>query len=325
MGDCDFRRVFSQYRRSAIDELYISVRNCVRGKRSLNKILQSTGQVISGSIGCITDDYSLLRYSLYFLQSFINDRPQKLSYLEEKGFIRSSVQELYFWNNLRHGKKAGEFLGESRDLLEYWAVMRGIVCAKSPVSLQDLLEQLGRSDYVDSLIRDILRDQVHRLKEQAIGELFRHKILDRRVRMEIAIPLLDFAAEHRLELLTDYEIEGLFRQWEGQVQATLALLRFIGECRLITILPLLYRMLQNTLGGPLALSFGIVDVLGQIGDERSLRQLDQLRDKVVGLPDQQKASPLLEYIDLARVRVCPSFKAFFMGMFTFPGFLEVAG
>jgi glycosyltransferase involved in cell wall biosynthesis len=298
MEDCDFARVYDSFKQPSIDSLFAKVHKTVRRQKTLKGKLQSTGQTISGLLPCITDDYSRLRYSLYFLQNILNDAREKTSYGDINPIVRSAVQEMYCSAGLRNGKSAEKLLREPHDLPGYTAVLRSIAGSRAQVSVQGLLEQIGHSDYVDSLIGDIFMLQPHRWEFQEVEECFRPKILDGSIKPKIQIQLLDFAAYRKMHLLAEGEIEGLFQRWEGNVQGTLALLRYIGECGLLNLTQLLHRKLQRSNHQPLVVTFGIIDVLGQIGYEQSLQPLKKLRDDAAGFNGERHSSLLQEYIDL---------------------------
>ncbi len=299
MEDCDFERVYDSYKQLSIDRLYERIRNTVRRQNTLEAKLQSVGQTITGLLPCITDEYSRLRYSLYFLQKLRNGIQEKISYVEKNRITRSSVQEMYFSVCMQNGKNAEDLLREYHDLLEYTSILRNIARTRVQVSVQDLLEQVGNSDYVDSFIGDIFRNQIPQQEFQEVEQNFRHKILDRKLKPKITTWLLDIAAYHKMRLLTEHDIEVLFQRLEGNVQGTLALLRYVGECGLLNLIPLLHRKLQRSMHQPIAVKFGIIDVLGQIGDKRSLQPLSKLRDDVAGLSKEFQSTLLRDYIDLA--------------------------
>jgi glycosyltransferase involved in cell wall biosynthesis len=190
---------------------------------------------------------------------------------------------------------ASDLLEESRTDLEIFSTLCAVASSESPIDIHNLLKIAGRNEYIDSLIKHIVRTRMLDWEPEDVAVRLGERLHNQKNERVLAF-LLDISAEHNVPVLTERETAELLKLYVGNEQITLALLRYIGERELRGLLPELYKMLdmrENTL----TVGFGLVDVLAQLGDRKEIGILEGLKKNIAKGSYAHVMEPILEFID----------------------------
>jgi len=308
MSGCDFNPLSSSPSPS-LQELCALIRDGLPPNAIFEDAYEFVHARVDRWLPCIPDEYSRLRYTLFLLEKCVNEMACETAVRGETILERASVLELSFSMILKTGipfdsllkectRRADRLesrLQESSRRTSLATLLKAIYWTKTPVKPSSLLDQLGKSVYSDVLIRDIIRQQIDFWDRTKLSNLIGRKIWDRGTNLEIRSLLLDIAAEHRLEVLTHSKTRQILIDTWPDSSLLLPLLRYIGECGLSSLIPVIMEKTQREKAPSLEVAFCILDVLSQLGADLSLPQVADVY------------TPLRDYVEAAvqSSHVCP--------------------
>jgi len=292
MKQCDFMAVLRSHKITSFSSFIDELKRC----GSINEAFSYISKRVSDWVSCITDEYSRLRYATFFLERCGIVDEQLPNFYDSNEILKASVQEVRFSLLARKYGSADPLFRYASTVTELASLLKSIVKTKTWVSPSLVLDRLGQSPHIDSLVRDIVRSHISIWDRENFCELVLMKI-DKGIK-ELSI-LLDILAEHRLKILREDKLEELLKRWGHDHEIFSALLRYIGECDVKTFIPFLERKLQAISELPMFKAFTILDVLAQIGDRGCLSILERFRAHISRAKDQPATTVLSEYTELA--------------------------
>jgi glycosyltransferase involved in cell wall biosynthesis len=239
---------------------------------SFNNIFNYLMGKISNWIPCITDEFSSLRYSLFLIKKCCDSVGKTPFIQSDNPLLQALLLETYYSFQLKTTEQAKKLLSHSKDTIERIAILSALSTKHIKVSPLDLLELIGHSHYIDSLIRDIFRAQLKNWDRGELKAYFHEKLSDIKISQEKFTALLDIATEHNINVLTERVIETVFKHQQYETHLLLALLRHIGECNLYDIFPMLLRKIIDREELPAIIWLRSIDVITQLSDENIFKE-----------------------------------------------------
>ncbi|UCB45367.1 MAG: glycosyltransferase [Spirochaetota bacterium] len=289
---CGFRAFIGSFKTPTSSSLMDELEQC----ESIFEAYSFVSKRIPDWIPCITDEYSSLRYATFILeQSGI--AYEELSYFSHSNKIfEASIQEARYTLLLKKYGSADPLFRWVHNTRELASLLKSIVKTKTWVSPGSVLDQLGQSPYIDSIVRDIVRSHIRNWDRENFCKLVLQKIENGTEELCI---LLDILAEHRLNLLQEDYLYELLNKWELNQGVYNALLRYIGECNVKAFIPFFDKKLQSLNHLSISKAYSVLDVLTQIGDKQCLPILERFRANIPKSYEYQAALFLSDYAELA--------------------------
>ena len=140
--------------------------SALAGATDLEQQVRLVQDIVALELPYARDAYAQLRHARAILEVLLPEIPESFQPGDEHPIWISVLCELGFIGLLRQGAEPGSLLAGCRGQLDLAALCRALL--RSPVAppLAQLLDLSGRSPYLDSLIRDLLRE-----KRNLFGEL----------------------------------------------------------------------------------------------------------------------------------------------------------
>ena len=312
MQNGDYTHFISSHRLSSVDSIYKQMKSAFERCNRLSCIEEEIYKLIP----CVQDSFSRLRYIGYFMQKLLADRQIERIALSDTMLIRDSDSEREgdsqrFLSNtdaehpgiaqlcsmiaLHRGKDAEKLLRPGRSDLEILMTLCTASIMHITLSLRSLLSLAGRSVYIDSLIRHIFRTGTVKEGHEETAVLL-HDLLQTGGETDSLFTLaLDMASEHGMAVLGEAETADLLKRKYHNLQGTLSLLRYIGECGFTGLLPELHRMLGEK-GRTATELYCIIDVLAQLGHEREIEALEYQQQHAPGTVEEGTGGLLADFI-----------------------------
>jgi hypothetical protein len=263
------------------------------GTADLEEQIRVIQDVVAQEIPYVRDTYSQLRYAWAILEVLLPEIIEPFQPGTDHPIWVSVLCELGFLGLLRQGADAGTLISTFRRLLDLAALCRAILRSSTIPPLQGLLDLAGRSAYLDTLIRDLLREKLPLFDTNAVALELEKRILTEEPGSERWILYIDLLAENRIAALDPAELGELLQHCGADPRKLFVVLRMIGDCGYETILPQVHRLLTRSVGDSPRTVLGCLDVLEKIGNRESLRIIKTL----CGRELQQQNSG---YVDLLR-------------------------
>ncbi len=292
MKQCDFMTVLRSYKATSFSSFIDEPKRF----GSINEAFSYISKRVSEGVPCITDEYSRLRYTTFFLERWGIVDDQSPNFSDNNKILKTSVQELQFALLAKKHGLADPLFRHARNVIELASLLKSIVKTKTWVSPDLVLDQLGQSPYIDSIVRDVVRSHILIWDRKDFCELVLQKIDKGIKKLNI---VLDILAEHRLKILRKDKLDELLKRWEHDHEVFSSLLRYIGECDIKDFIPFLERKLQAVSDLPIFKAFAILDVLAQIGDKGCLSILEKCMAHISRAQAHPATAVLSEYAELA--------------------------
>lgn len=266
------RRKFScsRFSRTVMEKIC----SALAGSADLEQQVRLVQDIVAREVPYARDAYAQLRHARAILEVLLPEIPAALQPGKEHPIWISVLCELGFIGLLRQGAEPGSLLAGCKGLLELASLCRALL--RSPVEppLAQLLDLSGRSPYLDSLIRDLLRE-----KRSLLGAATIASELGRRFRAERHGSgrwnlYGELIAENRLQALDPPELREALELSRTDPDALRVILRVIADCGYQTLLPSVHRLLSTCVEASPQLAFSCWDVMGQIGNRDSLALLE---------------------------------------------------
>jgi len=232
--------------------------------------------IVAREVPYARDAYAQLRHARAILEVLLPEIPEAL-HPGDKHPIRISVLcELGFLGLLRQGAEPPALLAGCRGLLELAALCRALLRSPAVPPLAELLDLAGRSPYLDTLIRDLLREKRQFLGPTAVASELGPRFRDERRGSRRWILYGELIAENRTQALDPHELQEMLELDEADPDALFVILRMIGDCGCETLLPWVHRLWRERVDTAPRLALGCLDVMGQIGNRDSLALIEAL-------------------------------------------------
>jgi len=265
---CDFTALSDLWFPS-VDELCGKILTELGRNVSFERAFATLLKKVRKWLPCITDGYSALRYARFLLEQCRGTEARIEARARVNVLIQASLQELSCARMLEDGRPVDSLLCSCPGGLEHVSLLKAILSTGAPVHQALLLSQLGKSIYADAIVRDITRMQIGSWNQEETSQIIGNKLLDSCSDPDVRRVLLDIAAEHRLKMIESGQVADMLEGLDPNDQLFLPLLRYIGECSLRDLIPLLRDRLGNSDGMPLSTLLGFLDVLSQLGADLS--------------------------------------------------------
>jgi len=296
MRKCDFKGAISYYPIPPLDRICMSVRDPGNRKSELHELFLRVEAGIKDWVPCAKNEYSKLRYKIFFAERCGSGAGSFSSGKDRHPLVRSALREAYAYHAAIKGSAAGGFLKNTGSALETASSLRGLVSGGGKVFPETLLKLVGRSPCIDSLVREAVRFLIAGWDKEQFGRMVRERL----VREPVALSTLaDLLAEHRIAALSSGEIVGLLEKYDGHTEVCLALLRYIGECRISSFVPLFKKMLDEWKSLSPERIFAVLDVLSQMAGPEVTNILNRFLEKVSKAEGHPGCEVLKEYTALA--------------------------
>ena len=328
MKNGDYITILSQYGQSSVDSIFKQMRHSLGRCNSLNCIERSVNRLIP----CVSDGFASLRHISFFMEKLLPNvdfeqtassdlsiqresgseaaeisdevpqpetgpasEPSSGVFLPDQDMEHAGIRQLKCMLALHKGKDISTLLKRNHSNLEVFITLSAAALLKSPLPLQSIFSVAGRSTYIDSLIR-------HMVRSDLIEEKFEEKTVELRKLLRACRTsnvlfnlILDIASEHAMLVLDEGEAVDLLRQHQIYLQPTLSLLRYIGERGFRDLLPELHIMLRSN-EYTLPAKYAIVDVMAQLGDEREIGVMEAVTKSTFDAAEADKHDPFVEFL-----------------------------
>ncbi len=249
------------------------------------------------------DRYASLRHTLLLLDSL---RPPTAPFRPEHVTVdhdltRLSMQEFGWAHALREGAAPMTTEIDRLSHKEKAAFLRGVVRSGMPIAPGLLLDQVGRSHTLDSLVRDALTLQLARSGvpdgfDTLLAKSFRSAQHDGEPNALAA--LLDIGTALKTPFLDDETIRTALRTLPNHEERLLTcLIRHLGALRIEKQRPALEEMLTTGADLPLGRYFALVNALLRLGGAASEQALTQLAERLERAPDRKVPRVFRDYVD----------------------------
>ncbi|MBN1247990.1 MAG: glycosyltransferase family 4 protein [Anaerolineae bacterium] len=283
------------------------------------------------------DSYASLRHALFLADRLLSDEPlgpdARLDEIDAPGDddLRRTTGQEYGWAcNLRRGATIPAELLSDLHHKARAALLRGIVRAGARVDPALLLDQVGISNTLDSLVRDALalHQQLPASFPDALRDAFERHLSPQHMRP--LTTLLDIAAARDLPMLDSETVNQLLPRWDSHERLSIALIRYAAALGMKQVVPLLEEMLVSCGGYTFAQRFAVVDALVRLAGEESVPMLEAAGPELSRGPDGRACSLFQERLEatVASVRAEPSLlqqEGLVVAQFMFQGSIGQAG
>jgi glycosyltransferase involved in cell wall biosynthesis len=292
MKQCDYLSVVRSDNIPSLSSFLHELNSC----KVINEAYSYINKRVQDWVPCITDEYSRLRYATFFLEELGIVYEQPLYFYSSNKILMASLHEVLFALLAKKHGSADTLFKYAGTQTELASLLKIITNTKIPVSPGLVLDQMGKSPHIDSLVRDVVRSHISVWDRDNFCHLVLKKIDSGKKELKVT---LDILAEHRLKILQDEKLEQLLNGWDHDHEVYNALLRYTGECDVKAVIPFLDKKLQAAADLPIFKVFAICDVLAQIGNKKCLSIMDRVKALILSMQNHPAASFITEYTELA--------------------------
>jgi glycosyltransferase involved in cell wall biosynthesis len=240
---------------------------------SLKELLEKINQPLREILPCLTDKFSLLRYCLYLVrreQVSVSGSHSSSNEIHEIG--EASIQFAQKLSFLLHGGGISELLEKSQGVVDQFLALMAIVESRKSNCHASLLNLIGESPYIDSMVGHILQNSC---SKQELTKYLQRSYEAKPPTSKNLRFLLEIAGERKLDVLTDEKLKEYLDSQKIGKSNLCAVLRYIGERKRTGLLDSLHGIF-NQPNLERSILYTLIDVIAQIGDSTSIEVLNSL-------------------------------------------------
>lgn len=221
-------------------------------------------------VPCTTDEYSRLRYTLFFLDRCLQAMSFSRPVAQKDGLVAYHLLEMYFSHDEAFRRRTLSTLEKSRGMVEKAALLGAVATHGAFLSPNEVVRTLGENWFIDACAADIVRNHHRDWDESGLLKSMRALFFDDGSADKTRTLLVDLSSELGLGLFTEKELCLLIQKYFQNKALGPALCRYAADRRAEGVLPELHRELLKYHGLQAPVMCAAFDTLGQIGDEESL-------------------------------------------------------
>jgi len=304
MHNSDYMTVLDKHELSSVNGIFESVRHILHHTHSLARVEKKLSRLVP----FLNDDFARMRYITFFLERLMPDMGSEwLGGFESPSLDFNKTQPgtrvIESLISLHTGTNISTLLSSDKNNHEVFSALGASTLLHTPLSYKTLFSTAGRSVFIDSLIRQIVRSNMMQYNAASAvaeaGAVLNEYSQQHKSGGSVFNFILDIAAEHRIPVFSESTAAGLLVRHREHSDTTLSLLRYIGESGFQGLLPQLCSMLTDSTVS-LPVRYCIVDVVAQLGSEREIDTLTKIKNQAESSLAFDAYKPLAEFIDVSK-------------------------